>query len=91
MTFGWVETCMMTRSSGGQQRPHILRVHLLADERALGDGLQGSYPPAHLGGSVKLQPHPRGGEGIILRVGHLGGPQGRGGGGEAGCRGARLT
>lgn len=70
---------------------HGLSVNLLADERALGNGLQGTDPPAHLGRPVELQPHPGGGEGVTLSVGRLGGPQGRGGGGEAGCRGARLT
>lgn len=42
---------------------HSLRVNLLADERALGNGLQGTDAPAHLSSPVELQPHPRGGEG----------------------------
>lgn len=41
----------------------VPRENLLADERALGNGLQGTDPPAHLGCTVELQPHPRGGEG----------------------------
>lgn len=61
----------------GSQQHHRFRVNLLADERALGNGLQGTDPPAHLGSPVELQPHPRGGEGVTLSVGHLGGPQGR--------------
>jgi hypothetical protein len=90
---GRAETCILTWSSRVSRAlmHHGLTVNLLADERALGDGLQGSDPPAHLGSPVELQPYPRGGEGVTLSVGHLGGPQGRGGGGEAGCRGARLT
>lgn len=90
----------MTRRSGvqdagfvsvGQESAEVPRVNLLADEGALGNGLQGTDPPAHLGCTVELQAHPRDGEGVILSVGHLEGPRGMGGGGEAGCRGGRLT
>lgn len=77
-------------SSVGQESAEVPTVNLLADEGTLGDGLQGTDPPAHLGCTVELQAHPRDGEGVILSVGHLEGPRGMGGG-EAGCRGGRLT
>lgn len=35
--------------------------HSLANESPLGNGLQGSDPPAHLGCAVELQSHPGGG------------------------------
>lgn len=41
----------------------------LADEGPLGNGLQGTDPPAHLGCSVELQSHPRVGERVMSGAG----------------------
>ena len=64
--------------------------HSLANEGTLGNGLQGTDAPAHLGCSVELQSHPGGGredgieggdvEASPGRAGRKGGEEGRGAG-----------